>query len=135
MEDVIRQIKKGQVASVSALNDKSSIGSGRTFATVDQALGYVTSICQRLNIELTKEQRAAMCIRNSPAEVAAHGWMSDFFNTVGDQEPNTDGEIHLEPCHYIDVHKEYEMDMKAANDGSEIIGEKAFAELWIRCFP
>jgi hypothetical protein len=99
-----------------------------------KALYYFEKLAEISGIELTNEQRSAICIPNSPAEFACYGWFDCYFNIIGDQEPNKDGEIHLEPTHIIDVHKEYELDMQNCGE-LDTLSLRPFAELWKRCFP
>jgi hypothetical protein len=74
-----------------------------------------------------------MQLPNSPDAIALYSWMSWYFKLIGDFEPNTDGEIHLEPCNAKDIYFEYVADMQA--NGMEYLGVTQFSHMWMHCFP
>ena len=90
-------------------------------------------LCDQLDFDLTPDQISAMQIQNSEIVLDCSAWMNYYFHLVGDYEPNTAGEIHLEPCLIGEVHKMYEQDRKA-NPSQTILGVAQFARLWKNCY-
>lgn len=82
---------------------------------------------------LSHEQIAMTKIPNSYMSLACYVWMKNFFELVGDQVPNSAGEIHLEPTTINEIHAEYVMDMEHV--GEERLDYVTFRNLWIHCFP
>jgi hypothetical protein len=62
-----------------------------------------------------------------------YGWMRFYFDLIGDMEPNTDGEIHIEPCLCSDIYEEYKFDMSIGN--YECLSITQFLQMWQACFP
>ena len=52
---------------------------------------------------------------------------------MGDEIPNSMGEIHLEPIFFKDVYAEYVIDL--AETGLAMVGITTFVEVWKSCFP
>jgi hypothetical protein len=70
---------------------------------------------------------------NSSLSLACYGWCRFYFSLVGDCEPNTNGELHLEPCKVVDIYKEYVTDQ--INSGLGRLGPDQFGQMWLKCFP
>ena len=75
-----------------------------------------------------------MRLPNSVESVDCYTWCSRcYFELMGDKEPpNTDGEIHLEPCTILEVYEEYKVDQEA--NGDPYLRITQFAEMWSKCF-
>lgn len=130
-----KEIKMKLSASDASATFSDSMSVDKLVANCNhKALHYFEKVCEMNNIELTKEQKAAICIPNSPTEFTCYGWMDYYFNVIGDQEPNRDGEIHLEPVHIKDIHKEYLADMTYCGEDATL-SLRPFGELWANCFP
>ena len=75
-----------------------------------------------------------MQLPDSDDAIALYSWMNWYFKLIGDYEPNTDGEIHLESsCTSTDIYLEYVADMQT--NGMEYLGTTQFSNMWICCFP
>jgi len=72
-------------------------------------------------------------LSNTPESIACYGWLKFYFEMVGDCEPNTDGEIHLEPCHVKDIYLEYKVDQELS--GNNFLAVTPFRLIWTQCFP
>lgn len=59
---------------------------------------YCRETSEKFGIELTPDQMAAQVINNSTEALECWAWMKYYFELVGDFQPNSHGEIHLEPC-------------------------------------
>jgi hypothetical protein len=92
-------------------------------------------------IKLSHVQNTAMQIRNSTAQLYAYGWLNFYFKCVGDEEPNTHGEIHLDNVKIKDIYLEYKEEMEYLHFDStskacfEVLDPTAFATLWRTSFP
>jgi len=58
--------------------------------------------------------------------------MHNHFKLVGDQIPNSDGEIHIESLTRQEIWSEYRDFM--TNFGEEFVSMEAFRSLWKSCF-
>ena len=70
------------------------------------------------NLILSHEQIAMLRIPNRVEAFSCYAWMHSHFECVGDQIPNSPGEIHLEPITIREVWQEYCEDMDAVCCGS-----------------
>lgn len=94
---------------------------------------YHAAMSQVFDLKLSNEQEAAMMIPNSHVAFACWAWMDRYFNIVGDFEPNTKGEIHLEPTLIKDIWKTYQSEI--SSDGkTTILNVYQFGQLWNSCF-
>lgn len=89
LEDTIAGIKSGQSRDQRELSDITTVAGDHQMSI------FIKDMLSKFNLELSKKQHAAMFMPNSAVQCSAYGWMDYYFNAVGDQEPNTDGEIHL----------------------------------------
>jgi hypothetical protein len=74
-----------------------------------------------------------MQLPNTEESLTCYAWMRFYFDMVGDCEPNSDGEIHLEPCSIIDIYLEYKQDQEL--NGSKYLCANKFSQMWLKCFP
>jgi len=75
-----------------------------------------------------------MQLPNTADSVACYAWMRYYFSLIGDCEPNTDGEVHLEPCNVQDIYEEYANDQRI-HGKREFLGVSQFIKMWKNCFP
>ena len=93
-----------------------------------------TDLNKKLNLNPTHDQNAAMVIANSPTVLQCWAWMDYYFKLVGDCEPNSNGEIHLEPCQILEIWQSYQRECILRKE-SEYFNAERFAKLWATCFP
>lgn len=89
--------------------------------------------CELYKIKPTQELEAGMVIPNSPRVLACWGWMKYYFDLVGDFEPNTDHEIHLEPTTIESIWEAYKRETAPSNPET-CLSVNQFAVLWELCF-
>lgn len=98
-----------------------------------EVLQYCNEMDEQEGFNPTPDQVAAGVISNSPEAWECWGWMKYHFNLVGDYQPNSNGEIHLEPCTVVDIWKIYQRDQIDSNKLCSF-NYKQFGELWLKCF-
>jgi hypothetical protein len=124
VDNIVKDIKKGIRTTEPAYSDKS---------TVELAMfPQLHKLAKGFGLYLTKKQVAAAKLPNSPTVLTAYGWMAAHFDLIGDMAPNKDGEIHLEPCHIVEVYGEYILDMQHADTAQ--VHVDTFASIWKSCF-
>lgn len=127
LNTLAKDVKTLRINDQRPFNDRSN-------PSRDEAL---ESYCRDMDIELgfrqTPDQRAASRIPNSPEALECWAWMKKYFDLVGDFQPNSDGEIHLDACTIKDVWKAYVHDQTAANKSS-YFQHRQFCDLWVTCF-
>jgi len=124
VDNIVREIKGGSSNSDIKLSDRSKVD----MAIVPQ----LRNIAKSFGIHLSIKQLAAAKLPNSFTVLTAYGWMAEHFNLIGDMAPNCDNEIHLEPCHIVEVHSELLLEM--TNAGMECVSLDTFANIWSNCF-
>jgi hypothetical protein len=124
VDNIVREIKKGNENSMPILSDRSKIELGM--------LPGLSKIAKGFGLHLSVQQVAAAKLPNSPTVLTAYGWMARHFDLIGDMVPNSGGEIHLEPIQIVDVYHEHVMDMEVA--GIPYVGVDTFANIWKNCF-
>eukprot|EP01041_Mallomonas_annulata_P013585 gene13585-28845_t len=125
VDEIVRGIKHMEMNSEPLLNDKTKVSSAYAENFVKMALIR--------GIILDKTQVAMMKIPNSPTSVNCYSWMAHHFELVGDQIPNSAGEIHLEPTDKQNIWKEYQQDM--IHSETCYLGIPEFNNIWKKCFP
>jgi hypothetical protein len=80
-------------------------------------LSHLESLASFHGIKLTREQMQAMTIPNSIQSLSCFGWMRNFFDSVGEHQPNVD-EIHLDPCTVTHIFEEYKQVLQDAGEVS-----------------
>lgn len=98
-----------------------------------QFKAFCAMMNERLGIKLTVDQKAALMIGNSVEAGNCWAWMKYYFELVGDFEPNTNGEIHLEPGTVADIWEVYKSDQLASGEQS-FLDYQQFANIWETCF-
>ncbi len=134
----IREIKEGSINCGGSLSDRSKVDN----AIIAQARATVLwdpNTNKPSGLSLTLDQKAYMCLPNSPIQITAFGWLRDYFATIGDYQPNASEEIHLDPIEKLAVYREYVRELylgidMATTDCTSHLGYSAFVELWDRCF-
>jgi len=107
------------------LSDKSVVASEIQGALIGEA--------RQRGLRLSRDQRAMIALPNTSESILCYCWMETFFKMIGDEIPNSSGEIHLEPMFYKDVYSEYATDL--AETGLAVIGIKTFVGIWKSSFP
>ena len=124
VDNVIKEIKGGVSNAQQLLGDRSK--------TDMKILPHIQKIAKCYGLHLSQKQVAAARLPNSTSVLSAYAWMAHHFALVGDMAPNRDGEIHLEPVHYKEVHKEYCEDMNSS--GLKVVCVDTFCSIWRNCF-
>lgn len=129
LETLAKELKGGISVTTRTFSDTSTVND------LDVSPQFLNTVCSAYGVSLTQLQRAAMKISNSPVQLCCYGWMEYYFKCVGDQEPNRDGEIHLDACNKEDIYKEYLEDMEYWSENAVPLDLSSFGVLWLRCFP
>lgn len=90
-------------------------------------------VLDALDLDLSSSQKSALKMTNTSSSLECWAWMKYYFELVGDFEPNTDGEIHIEPCSIADIYKVYQRD-QLRNNVTNFVQYQCFCEIWLRCF-
>ena len=98
-------------------------------ATIENVKRSASSSNQLPN-KLSRVQESMLIIKKSTSVFIAKTWFYRFFNLVGDQMPNTQGEIHLEACDYSDLYEEYVFDMNNVHKTDEYLSYTKWREVW-----
>lgn len=97
---------------------------------------YFERQATNMGLELSAQQLAAASIPNTSVNIAAYGWMKEYFEMIGDSQPNLPGVIHLGPCTIVSVYEQYVAEMKLRNFTEDhILNPESFGRLWLNCFP
>lgn len=81
----------------------------------------------------TQQQEAGMVIPNTPSVLTCWAWMKYYFELVGDFEPNTVNEIHLEPTTIKSIWEAYKRETIPLA-GETLLNTAQFGVLWTACF-
>jgi hypothetical protein len=127
LDDIIQRMKMGDVNCLGNLNHNTRI----TKELVNDK--RLDDFAENFGITLTQEQRGSLRMQSSVPALIAASWMQYYFSLCGDQCPDTDSEIHLEPIPKKEVYKEYKFDMEATDETQYSL--KIFLQLWKDCFP
>lgn len=134
VDQLVADVKKGIVNSAGSFSDRTSSIGGRLQTSVEiaGATNLITNFASLNNTPLNTRQIGALNVPNSAASLMMYSWMEFYFNLIGDQEPNTDGEIHLEPVRVKEIYQEYCNDLVLG--GYKALSESQFGNMWLRCF-
>ena len=125
LSSIVKSLKAGEVFHAPRFRVNATLSP----EFVDKLIRLAT---QR-GLDLTHEMIAMLRIPNSAESFTCYAWMHAHFEMVGDQIPNSDGEIHLEPISIKEVWQEYAEEMTGY---SEVPLEvQAFGSMWVNCFP
>lgn len=89
--------------------------------------------CEIFDLSPTQHQEAGMVIPNSSVVLTCWAWMKYYFELVGDFEPNTVNEIHLEPTTIESIWEAYQRET-AFSGGEPVLNVAQFGVLWNACF-
>ena len=81
VDNIVREIKKGNENSMPILSDRSKIELGM--------LPGLSKIAKGFGLHLSVQQVAAAKLPNSPTVLTAYGWMARHFDLIGDMVPNS----------------------------------------------
>ena len=99
----------------------------------EKAFSQIKGDLVRNQVELTKDVLASFIVPNTEEASKLQAWMTNFFNTVGDQ---INDEIHLDACPKQEIHEEFTDNMKKwfGDTNEEILGYSSFLKMWDLCF-
>jgi hypothetical protein len=127
IEDIITRLKKGHLNCLAELDPCAHVNpnviSDRRIQTFAEDFG----------IMLTPEQCGSLRLKQSVPSLLCASWMMYYFALVGDQVPNSDHEIHLEPIPKKEVYKEYVYDMEFLDE--EPVTLETFLRIWKDVYP
>lgn len=133
LDHLCAEIKLGVVRTERCFGDKdASICYGQNKQGVSHTTDVAIRYANSQGIYLSHSQVAAMNVPNSPKSLELYSWMAFYFDLVGDQEPNLNGEIHLEPTDIKDIHREYCFDIDLS--GGNPLDITQFCNMWRSCF-
>ena len=105
----------------------------RTNCVVDKTISdNLVRMAAKRTLILNLEQVAMLRIPNRAEAFSCYAWMHSHFDCVGDNIPNSPGEIHLEPITIKEVWQEYCEDMDAVH--VDALDVRSFASMWACCF-
>jgi hypothetical protein len=93
----------------------------------------IKTFAYEYGIHLTPEQCGSLRLTQTIPSLLCAAWMQYYFSLVGDQVPNSDHEIHLEPIPKKEVYKEYVFDMEFLGD--EPVTMETFYKIWKNVYP
>lgn len=130
LNTISKEVKNRVLSIEPQFNDKSNPALSKD-ANVQAAYREIEA---KLKIKLNPDQAAARVIGNSVEVLECWAWMKYFFELVGDFQPNSNNEIHLEPCFVSDIWKVYYRDQMNSNK-IYCLNYQQFAKVWVSCFP
>lgn len=134
LETLCKHIKKERYnINVEAFTDRTNVV-GKKEEDITAIEYQVEQLAFAFGIDMSFEQLAAMKLSNTNKSLFAYGWLHYYFGLVGDHEPNTNGEVHIEYCTLSDVYKEYLYDMEGNMDPADIISIQGLGRIWRACF-
>ncbi len=111
MENIIICIKKNErVIHERDFNDRSSASGTKLTGW----LSHMNSFAESLGISLSQSQLSVMKVPNTEASLSCMAWMHEFFNAIGDKEPDRP-EIHLDAQPVKQFYYEYKDAMNIAS--------------------
>lgn len=130
LNTICQDVKEGKESTAKKFDDRSN-----PLHSMQPALQKsMAEIQEALEVDLNPDQAAATKMPNSPQALECWAWMKYYFELVGDFEPNSNNEIHLEPCTVADIYKTYQRDQLRSNN-SDFLQYPRFAQIWVDCFP
>lgn len=127
VEDIVNKLKKGEMTVLSHLNHvpaiPASVASDSRLENFAACFGIILTPVQIGNLRLSQ----------SVPQLMAAAWMQYYFSLIGDQVPNSDHEIHLEPVPKQNVWEEYQFDMAAIDEPA--LELNTFLKIWKNVFP
>ena len=92
----------------------------------------VIACAKMMNLQLTAEEVMVGAISTNRTSLATAVWMKNHFNLLGDQQPNTNGQIHLDTITKRTVYKEYEKEWGWKLES--IVSYATFTRIWRESF-
>jgi hypothetical protein len=131
LKKISNQIKKGELGEdVREIGKRNKIRVGADFLKTKSLIenGFLK--------ELSDEQIAHIVSSDSCKVTMLRIYLRSYFNGIGDQVPNSCGEIHLDPITKKEVWKEYKEDMiDIYKDSDNILDYTSFIRVWQLAFP
>jgi hypothetical protein len=133
----IKQIKGGNLNGDRRFNDMTKVPQeelilAQNMILLDASTGLPS------DKGLTKEQKASMLLKNSPIQLKAYAFLENYFNLIGDYQPNSSEEIHLDPVEKKKIYEEYYKAVTDPEQGGncfDVLAYNSFLDLWAKCFP
>lgn len=129
LNTVCRDVRMKKFGVLPAFSDRSNPALNQD----PQFQEFCIKMNEKLGIELSGDQKAALKIGNSVEAGNCWAWMKYYFELVGDFEPNTNGEIHLEPGTVADIWEVYKSDQVASGE-QKFLDYQQFGNIWETCF-
>lgn len=127
VEDIVAKLKKGEMSVLRHLNHIHAIP---TSVVRDSRL---ETFAEKFGIRLTPIQVGNLRLSLSVPQLMTAAWMQYYFSLIGDQVPNSDHEIHLEPVPKKNVWEEYKFDMESIDE--PVLELNSFLRIWKNVFP
>ena len=126
VEDLVRRLKKGNVNCLSDLTPAPSIS--------PQMLpeSKIKKFSEEFGIFLTNEQLGSLRLPQTEVSLMCASWLQYYFSLVGDQPPDRNSEIHLDPTRKVDVYNEYIFDMESLKQSPVCFN--TFKKIWGNTF-
>lgn len=125
VDELCRRIKEGEKSV-----DRNDFHDQRPGANA-AFLKNLTQLADALDITLSPSQLGALVVPNTVASLTCFAWMKDYFDAVGDKQPNAN-EIHLEPTDIKSIWSEYRLVI--GDVGQPTLSYGSFLNLWDICF-
>ena len=130
LDDVICRYKCGHKNGKQELNEKTAIPA----SVVNDK--RISDFAEEFGISLTPTHLGNLRMADSVETKLCVSWMSYYFSLVGDNCPNSNQEIHLEPIPRTEVHKEYCFDMEHILGGdNKPLSLETFRKVWKDVYP
>ena len=127
LDKIASNYKKGLVEYTRSIGDTSR---------PNLSMKELNKACAEHNLKMCLASKQAALIPRTTAAIRCFLWMGVFFAEFGDQSPNSDGEIHLDPVEKKDIWEEYVRDIVSAHpDDPQFYEYPAFCEMWSNLFP
>ena len=127
VEDIIQRLKNGEVNCLKNFNVDPIVCEEMVSSA------KLKAFAEQYGIYLSSEQLGSLGLGSDVPSMMCASWMGYYFRLVGDQVPNSDTEIHLEPIPKKLVYEEYVYDMEAS--GEEVVTLQTFRKIWNKVYP
>ena len=102
-------------------------------STAEVSNQRIISYAEEHGVRLDKEQLGSLRLAQTTESLECAAWMKYYFGLVGDQPPDRDHEIHLDPTPKKEIYKEYVFDMEAAK--TKAVCLQTFLMVWRTSYP
>lgn len=123
--NIVKSIKEGEVVVEKRFNDNTTLS--------PPLINMLLKLAAARGLTIPQSRIAMLRIPNSPSSLTCYAWLHNYFTLVGDNIPNSAGEIHLEPIEIKEIWKEYKDDMEYVHES--FVSNIEFGSLWRNCYP